>query len=66
MIDRTYNLSEVWQCEILKLARSTVYYAPKPTSLEDVALMCRIDELHLKYQSAGNRMLHNLLRKEGQ
>ena len=66
MIDRTHNLSVVRQCEILQLARSTAYYAPKPTSPEDLALMRRIDELHLEYPFAGSRMLRDLLRNEGQ
>lgn len=66
MIDRTHNLPVVRQCEILELARSTAYYTPKPTSGEDLALMRRIDELHLEYPFAGSRMLRDLLRNEGQ
>ena len=65
MIDRTHNLPVVRQCEILELARSTAYYTPKPTSVEDLALMRRIDELHLEYPFAGSRMLRDLLRNEG-
>jgi len=66
MIDRTHNLPVVRQCEILQLARSTAYYTPKSTSPEDLALMRRIDELHLDYPFAGSRMLRDLLRNEGQ
>lgn len=66
MIDRTHKLSVVRQCEILELARSTAYYTPKPNSGEDLALMRRIDELHLEYPFAGSRMLRDLLRNEGQ
>ena len=66
MIDCTHNLPVVRQCEILELARSTAYYTPKPTSVEDLALMRRIDELHLEYPFAGSRMLRDLLRNEGQ
>jgi len=66
MIDRIHKLSVVRQCEILELARSTAYYTPKPTSVEDLALMRRIDELHLEYPFAGSRMLRDLLRNEGQ
>lgn len=47
MIDRTHELPVVRQCQILRLARSTIYYIPKPTSPEDLALMHRIYELHL-------------------
>ena len=65
MIDRTHKLPVVRQCEILELARSTAYYTAKPTSPEDLALMRRIDELHLDYPFAGSRMLRDLLRNEG-
>lgn len=65
MIDRTHKLPVIRQCEILELARSTAYYTPKPTSPEDLALMRRMDELHLDYPFAGSRMLRDLLRNEG-
>ncbi len=52
MIDRNYKLPVKQQCEILQLARSTAYYRPEPTSAEDLALMRRIDELHLKFPFA--------------
>ena len=65
MIDRTHELPVVRQCQILRLARSTVYYIPEPTSPEDLALMRRIDELHLEYPFAGSRMLRDMLRLEG-
>ena len=66
MIDRTHDLPIVRQCEILRLARSTAYYTPEPTSPADLALMRRIDELHLEHPFAGSRMLRDLLRLEGQ
>ena len=65
MIDRTHELPVVRQCQLLRLARSTVYYIPEPTSLEDLALMRRIDELHLEHPFAGSRMLRDMLRLEG-
>ena len=45
------------QCELLRLSRSGLYYEPEPTSLEQLALMRRIDELHLKYPFYGSRKL---------
>jgi putative transposase len=66
MIDRNHDLPVVRQCQILELARSTAYYTPKPTSVEDLALMRRMDELHLDYPFAGSRMLRDLLNNEGQ
>ncbi len=61
MIDRTHTLPVVRECRILELARSTAYYAPQPISPEDLALMRRIDELHLEYPFAGSRMLRDML-----
>jgi putative transposase len=65
MIDRDHDLPVVRQAEVLNIARSTVYYEPRPVSAEDLALMRRLDELHLDYPFAGARMLRSLLRREG-
>jgi putative transposase len=65
MIDRTHPLPVVRQCQLLQLARSTAYYQPTPVSETTLALMRRIDELHLHYPFAGARMLRDLLRQEG-
>jgi putative transposase len=51
MIDRTHDLSVVRQCQILALPRSTAYYQPQPISDAELALMRRIDELHLEHPS---------------
>jgi putative transposase len=64
MIDRTHTLSVARQCQLLKLARSTAYYQPRPVSDTALALMRRIDELHLQYPFAGARMLRDLFRQE--
>ena len=65
MIDRTHDLPVTRQCRILQLARSTAYYAPAPISAEELALMRRIDELHLEHPFAGARMLRDMLNREG-
>lgn len=65
MIDRDHVLSLGRQAKALGISRSSVYYAPRPTSDADLALMRRIDELHLDYPFAGSRMLMGLLRGEG-
>jgi len=64
MIDKTHELSVTRQCQILELPRSTAYYTPQPESPENLALMRRIDELHLELPFAGARMLRDLLRQE--
>jgi len=65
MIDRSDRLPVVRQCELLDISRSSVYYAPHPVSEGDLALMRRIDELHLNHPFAGARMLRDFLRLEG-
>ena len=65
MIDRTHELPLTQQCRILRLARSSMYYTPREVSAHDLALMRRIDELHLEHPFAGARMLRDLLRAEG-
>jgi putative transposase len=42
-----------------------VYYLPKPVSPADLALMRRIDALHLEHPFAGARMLRDLLSQDG-
>jgi putative transposase len=65
MIDRTHKLPVRRQCQLLRLARSTAYYQPTPVSGTALALMRRLDELHLLHPFAGARMLRDLLRQEG-
>ncbi len=66
MIDREQpELSVRRPCELLRLSRSGLYYEPEPTSPEQLALMRRIDELHLKYPFYGSRKLADALRREG-
>jgi putative transposase len=66
MIDRQLpKLSVRRQCELLRVSRSGLYYEPEPTTPEQLALMRRIDELHLKYPFYGSRKLADALRSEG-
>jgi putative transposase len=65
MIDRNHDLPVTRQAELVGLPRSTVYYLPAPVSAADLALMRRIDELHLEHPYAGARMLRDMLKREG-
>jgi putative transposase len=65
MIDRTHELALKRQAELLNISRGSVYYHPEPVSDADLALMRRIDRLHLEHPFAGARMLRDLLRREG-
>jgi putative transposase len=65
MIDREHELPLARQAALLKLSRSGLYYQARPVSPVDLAVMGRIDKLHLDYPFAGSRMLRDLLRGEG-
>jgi len=65
MIDRDHKLSITRQASLLNISRGTVYYLPQPVSLADLALMRRIDELHLEHPFMGARMLRDQLARQG-
>ena len=65
MIDRSHALPVTRQAQQLGISRGSVYYLPRPIPAADLAIMRRIDQLHLAYPFAGSRMLRDLLGGEG-
>jgi putative transposase len=65
MIDREHDLPITRQAEVLNISRGSVYYLPRPVTAADLALMRRLDELHLEFPFAGSRMLRGLVAAEG-
>src|SRR5271165_4227489 len=65
MIDRAHDLPISKQAETLNISRGSVYYLPRPVSAADLAIMRRLDRLHLEFPFAGSRMLRGLLVAEG-
>src|SRR3982751_2544494 len=65
MIDRGHELPIAKQAQALGISRGSVYYLPRPVPAGDLAVMRRMDELHLELPFAGSRMLRDLLNKEG-
>jgi putative transposase len=65
MIDRTHELPVTKQAAALSISRGSVYYLPRPVSAADLAIMRRLDELHLEFPFAGARMLRGLLAAKG-
>ena len=65
MIDRAHALPVVRQASLLQVSRSSVYSLPRPVPPARLAIMHRIDALHLEHPFAGSRMLRDLLRAEG-
>ena len=65
MIDRKHRLSVTRQAQLLGISRGAVYYLPQPVGAADLALMRRLDELHLEHPFMGARMLRRQLQSEG-
>jgi len=65
MIDPNHDLSITRQAKALGISRGSVYYLPRPVPAADLAIMRRMDELHLEFPFAGSRMLRDLLNQEG-
>jgi putative transposase len=65
MIDNAHDLPITRQAKLVNISRGSVYYQPRPVSAEDLAVMRRIDELHLDRPFAGARMLRDFLQREG-
>lgn len=65
MIDRSHELPITRQAAALGISRSSVYSLPRPVPPADLAIMRRLDELHMDFPFAGSRMLRDLLAAEG-
>ena len=65
MIDRGCGPSLARQCELVGVSRSSQYYEPVGESAENLALMRRLDELHLEHPFYGSRQMARHLGREG-
>ncbi|CAB3807516.1 hypothetical protein LMG28138_05933 [Pararobbsia alpina] len=65
MIGRAHRLPVSRQVKLVGISRSSAYYVPSPVKAADLALMRRIDPLHLEHAFTGARMLMRLLKREG-
>lgn len=65
MIDRSHALPITSQAKALNISRSGIYCLPRAVPAADLAIMRRMDELHLEFPFAGSRMLRDLLNQEG-
>ena len=65
MIQADHPLAVTRRCELLDVARSTVYYRPTGISAEDLALMRLLDEIHLACPFYGSRRLRDELETQG-
>src|SRR5215470_11463760 len=53
------------QADLLGISRSSLYYRPRPSSAEEVALKHRIDAIYTQYPFYGSRRIAAHLRREG-
>jgi putative transposase len=65
MIEPAHDLAISKQAKALNISRGSVYYLPRPMPEAELALMRRLDRLHLELPFAGSRMLRGLLAAEG-
>jgi putative transposase len=65
MIEPAHDLAISKQAKALNISRGNVYYLPRPMPEAELALMRRLDRLHLEFPFAGSRMLRGLLAAEG-
>jgi hypothetical protein len=49
MIDREHELPLARQTDLLGLSRSSLYYEARPVPASELAIMRRIDALHMDY-----------------
>src|SRR6202011_905542 len=65
MIEPAHDLAISKQSKALNISRGSVYSLPRRMPEAELALMRRLDRLHLEFPFAGSRMLKGLLAAEG-
>ena len=66
MIDREKDsMSICQQCEMLSMARSTLYYTPSMANDKDLQLMKELDQLYIEDPTRGTRRMSKELKKKG-
>ncbi len=66
MIDRDEGSRSICnQCELLGIARSTLYYTPSKADDQDLQLMEELDRLYLGDPTRGTRRMTKELKKKG-
>ena len=65
LVEPCEQLSIREQCQLVGISRSGLYYEPVSETPENLALMLRLDQLHLAHPWYGSRRLVAQLRQEG-
>jgi len=66
MINENHPLPRTQRCQLLNFPQSTSYYQPKPVSNDDLALMKRIDRIHMAKPFLGSRRIVDVLEDQRQ
>ncbi len=59
------SMSICQQCEMLSIARSTLYYTPSMAKDKDIELMKELDRLYLEDPTRGTRRMSKELKRRG-
>lgn len=66
MVDRDEGSKSIcYQCELLGIARSSLYYTPSKANHKDLQLMKELDRLYLEDPTRGTRRMARELQKRG-
>ncbi len=65
MVKENHPLPRTRRCKLVDAPRSTSYYQPKPVSGDDLALMKRIDRIHMAQPFLGSRRIVDALADQG-
>ena len=65
LVDAAERMSVRNQCELLGISRSGLYHQCQPETPENLRIMRRLDELHLRHPVYGSRRLTWLLERDG-
>ena len=58
-LDRTHALPIIRQCKAMAISRSSAYRGPTQVSAEELGLLRKLDELHLRHPFKGSRRLRD-------
>ena len=62
---KLFNLSMTRQSELLKFNRTSLYYKPKPMSVENLKILNAMDEIYAQSPEYGYRFIHQQLLEDG-
>ena len=65
LVDSKLILPKTRQCQLLGLSRASLYYKPRPMTLQSKKILDAIDEIYTDNPEYGYRMIHRQLLEDG-